>query len=114
MLLKKMGPHQEHEPAKTDMQIVEEVLKEKLAKKNSRSTFLTSLGMSSLSRKSSISSSHIRELEERLEDREQQSVEASERYKIEMEGRLKAQQEEFEEATRRQQEQLEALQKSHE
>ena len=114
MLLKKMGPHQEHEPEKTDLQIVEEVLKEKLAKKNSRSTFLASLGMSSVSRKSSVSSSRIKELEERLEDQEQQSVQAAERYKIEMEAKLKAQQKEFEEATRRQQEQLEALQKSHE
>ena len=85
MLRKKMGPHQEHELGRTYMQIVEEVLKEKLAKKNSRSTFLTSLGMSSVSRKSSISSSRIKELEERLEDQEQQSVQAAERYKIEME-----------------------------
>lgn len=113
MLLKKMGPHQEHEPAKTDLQIVEEVLKEKLAKKNSRSTFLTSLGLSAVSRKSSISSSRIKELEERLEDQEHQSVESAEKYKIEMEQKLKAQQEEFAEATRRQKEQLEALENSH-
>ena len=114
MFNKKIGLCPENEPKKTYLQIVEQVLKEKLAKKNTRSTFLTSLGMSAGSRKSSVSSTRMRELEERLEDKEQQSVQAAERYKNEMEARLKAQHELFEETRRMQQEQLEALHQSHE
>ena len=74
MFNKKMRPRPENEPEKTDLQIVEQVLKEKLAEKNTGSTFLTSLGMSAGSRKSSVSSTRMRELEERIEDKEQQSV----------------------------------------
>ena len=114
MFNKKMGPPPENEPEKTDLQIVEHVLKEKLAKKNTRSTFLTSLGMSAGSRKYSISSTRMRKLEERLEDQEQQSIHAVERYKNEMEAKLKAQRELFEETIRIQQEKLEAIQQAHE
>ena len=114
MFNKKMGPRPENEPEKTDLQIVEHVLKEKLAKKNTRSTFLTSLGMSARSRKSSISSTGMRELEERLEDQEQQSVQAAERYKNEMEAQWKAQRKLFEETIRIHQEKLEAIQQAHE
>ena len=70
--------------------------------------------MSAGSRKSSISSTRMRELEERLEDQEQQSVQAAERYKKEMEAQLKAQRELFEETIRIQLEKLEAIQQAHE
>ena len=56
----------------------------------------------------------MRELEERLEDQEQQSIQAAVRYKNEMEAKLKSQQELFEETRRIQEEQLEVIQQSHE
>ena len=73
MVLRRMGPHNvDHIPI-TDMQIVEQVLHEQ----SSSSTFLSSIGVVKTSRKSSASAARRRELEDRLANEKQQSVEAS-------------------------------------
>ena len=64
---KKMGPHLEHEPERTDLENVEQVLKDS----SSSSTFLANMGASSVPRKSSVSTARIRELEKRLHHQEQ-------------------------------------------
>ncbi|KQK18742.1 hypothetical protein BRADI_1g44410v3 [Brachypodium distachyon] len=63
MVLRKMGPHPEDWPGKTDLQIIEEVLKEQ---SSSRSTFLVSMGVLSMNKRSVVSAARIRELEEKL------------------------------------------------
>jgi len=64
MVLQKMGPHPEDWIPKTDLEIVEEVLRDQ---NNSRSiTFLSSIGVSSASKRSSVSAGRIRDLEEKL------------------------------------------------
>ena len=107
MVEMKLLPHTEGEPEKTDVQIIEAVLKEQSS--SSGSTFLTRLGVASSSRKSSISVARIRELEDRLADQEQQSIEATERYHQEMDAKLKARDEKFEELRKKQEEEIEAL-----
>jgi hypothetical protein len=57
MLLRKMGPRPKDELAKTDAQIVDEVLKEKTMSRIS--TFLAHLGVGSSSRKNAVSIAHI-------------------------------------------------------
>jgi hypothetical protein len=65
------------------------VVKEKTTARTN--TFILAfLGVGSGSRKNSISTTHIRELEERLVEEENMVVEASVRYKNEMEARMKA------------------------
>ena len=59
---KQKASRKEGDKAKTDMEIVSEVLNDK----NKSSTFLASMGVSSSSRQKSISHEHIRELEHRL------------------------------------------------
>ena len=110
MNIRKMGPRQEDEAEKSDMQIVEEVLKEH----SSSSTFLGNLGVASSSRMSTTSHTRIRELEERLAHQEQEARDATSRYEQDLSARLQAQQQEIEELRRKQQEELEALKKSHE
>jgi DNA anti-recombination protein RmuC len=110
MVQEKMGPHHEHVPARTDLEIVEQVLKDS----SSSSTFLSNIGVSSVRSTSTISATRIRELEEKLQDQEQQSEQSAERYKQDMEAKLQAQAEKYEQVTRRQQELIEAIQKSHE
>ena len=95
MVKMKLLPHTEGEPEKPDVQIVEECLKQQSS--SSGSTFLTRLGVASSSRKSSVSAARIRELEGRLADQEQQSMEETQRYHQEMDAKLKAQDEKFEE-----------------
>ena len=112
MVSRKMGPRPEDEPKQADLQIVDEVLKEKTS--SSTNTFLSRLGVGSSSRKSSVSTARIRELEHRLADQEEQSVQAAERYKQEMEARMQAQDQKFEEMTRKQEEELVAIKKAHE
>lgn len=112
MLLRKMGPRPEDEPAKTDAEIVEEVVKEKTS--SSTSTFLSRLGIASSGRKNSVSTARIRELEHRLADQEQESLEATVRYKNELEARMEAQDHKFEELRMKQEEELAAVKKAQE
>jgi hypothetical protein len=74
MLLRKMGPRPEDELAKPNAQIVDEVLKEKTTSRTN--TFLAHLGVGSSSRKNVVSTTRIRELEERLAEQENLAVEA--------------------------------------
>ena len=107
MVLRRMGPHPEDHVPKTDLQIVEEVLHEQ----SSSSTFLSSIGVTSSSKRSSASSTRIRELEEKLANEKQQSVEASERYQQEMEERMIAQEQKYEALRIKQEEELAAIKK---
>jgi GrpB-like predicted nucleotidyltransferase (UPF0157 family) len=102
MIRRKMGPHLQNEPPKTDLQILEEVLNEQ----SSTSPYVSSLGTSS-----SISSGFIRKLEEELKNQEPESVPEYEKFKQQMEGRILAQEEQIEEL-KRMQKALEAAQKS--
>ena len=112
MVNMKMGPHMEHEPVKTDLQIVEQVIKEHSSSRSS--TFLSSVGVSSNSRRTSTSNARIKELEARLAIQEQQAVDASAKYQEEMEKRMQAQDDKFQELERKQEEQLEAVNKASE
>ena len=107
MVNMKMGPHLENETVKTDLQIVEQVIMEHSSSRSS--TFLSSLGMSADSRRTSTSSARIRELEARLATQEQQAIQASAQYQQEMEIRMQAQEEKFQELERKQAERLEAI-----
>jgi hypothetical protein len=109
MLLRKMGPRPEDEPAKTDAQIVDDVLKEKTTSRIS--TFLAHLGVGSSSRKNAVSTTHIRVLEERLAEQENLAVEATVRYKNEMDARMVAQGLKFEDLRLKQEEELVAIKK---
>jgi hypothetical protein len=90
MITIKNRPRLEGEAEKTKVDIIEEILKEKRTNTSSVGTFLSYLGIKSISRKSSISTLRIRELEHRLGEHEEQSLLAAERYKQEMEKRIEA------------------------
>ena len=110
MVLQKMGPHPEDWIPKTDLEIVEEVLRDQ---NNSRSiTFLSSIGVSSASKRSSVSAGRIRDLEEKLSSQEQDSLNAAERVQREMEERMQEQERRFEEMRKKQDDELEAVKKS--
>jgi hypothetical protein len=81
MMTMKNRPRLEDDTEKTEVQIIEEVLKEKSPKNSSTGTFLSNLGIGSISRKSSVSTARIRELENKLSEQEEQSLLAAERYK---------------------------------
>ncbi|KAK1641953.1 hypothetical protein QYE76_059758 [Lolium multiflorum] len=100
MVKMKMGPHMEHEPVKSDLQIVEQVIKEHSSSRSS--TFLSSVGVSANSRRTSTSNARIKELEARLPIQEQQAVDASAKYQEEMEKRMQAQEGKFQELERKQ------------
>lgn len=107
-----MGPHPEDWIPKTDLEIVEEVLRDQ---NNSRSiTFLSSIGVSSASKRSSVSAGRIRDLEEKLSSQEQDSLNAAERVQREMEERMQEQERRFEEMRKKQDDELEAVKKSSE
>ena len=112
MVLQKMGPHPEDWIPKTDLEIVEEVLRDQ---NNSRSiTFLSSIVVSSASKRSSVSAGRIRDLEEKLSSQEQDSLNAAERVRREMEERMQEQERRFEEMRKKQDGELEAVKKSSE
>ena len=112
MVLQKMGPHPEDWIPKTDLEIVEEVLRDQ---NNSRSiTFLSSIGVSSASKRSSVSAGRIRDLEEKLSSQEQDSLNAAERVQREMEEQMQEQERRFEEMRKKQDNELEAVKKSSE
>jgi hypothetical protein len=113
MMKRRIAPTAEDENPKSDVQIVEEVLKEQCSSSTGTSTFLTRLGLASSSRKNSISATRIRELEERLADQEQQSLAATERYQQDLETRMQAQELKFEEMRKKQEEELAAVKKAH-
>ena len=112
MVAKKAAPRNEDEPDLTDLQIVQLVLSEKSTSTTCNSTFLPRLGVASSFRKSSVSATRIRELEHKLADQEQNSIQSAERYHVEMEARMQAQEQKFEELQRKQQEELEAVKKA--
>jgi hypothetical protein len=66
MITIKNGPRLEGEAEKTEVDIIKEVLKEKSTNKSSSGTFLSYLGVKLISRKSSVFTARIRELEHRL------------------------------------------------
>ena len=107
MVLRRMGPHPEDHVPKTDLQIVEEVLHEQ----SSSSTFLSSISLTSSSKRSSASSARIRELEEKLANEKQQSLDANEMYQQEMEERMIAQEEKYEALRIKQEEELASINK---
>ena len=112
MLLRKKGPRPDDEQPKTDAQIIEEVVKEKITSRTS--TFIACLGVGSGSRKNSVSTTRIRELEERLAEQENLAVEATVRYKNEMEARMEAQDLKFDKLRLKQQEELAAVKRAQE
>lgn len=114
MVAKKAAPRNEDEPDLTDLQIVQLVLSEKSPSTTCNSTFLPRLGVATSSRKSSVSATRIRELQQRLADQEQNSIQAAERYHSEMQARLQEQDEKFEEIRKKQEEELEAVKKAQE
>jgi len=114
MVALKAAPRNEGEPELTDVQIIQQVLHEKESSTTSNNTFLPRLGVASSSRKSSVSATRIRELEHKLADQEQNSIQPAERYHTEMEARMQAQDQKFEELQRKQQEELEAVKKAQE
>jgi hypothetical protein len=109
MLLRKMGPSPKDEPAKPDAHIIDEVVKEKTMSRTN--TFLAHLGVGSSSRKNSVSTARIRELEERLAEQENLLVEATMRNKSEIEARMEAQKIKFEELRLKQEEELPSVKK---
>jgi hypothetical protein len=66
MITIKNGPRLEGEAKKTEVDIIKEVLKEKSTNTSSSGTFLSYLGVKPISRKSSVFTARIRELEHRL------------------------------------------------
>lgn len=112
MVNMQMGPHLEDEPVKTDLQIVEQVIKEHSSSRSS--TFLSSVGVSANTSRTSTTSARIRELEAMLATQEQQAIQASAQHQQEMEMRMQAQEEKFQELERKQAERLEAINKSSE
>ncbi|KAK1692615.1 hypothetical protein QYE76_009312 [Lolium multiflorum] len=114
MVAKKAAPRNEDEPDLTDLQIVQLVLSEKSTSTTCNSTFLPRLGVATSSRKSSVSATRIRELQQRLADQEQNSIQAAETYHSDMQARLQEQDEKFEEIRKKQEEELEAVKKAQE
>jgi len=114
MMTMKNAPSLEDGTEKTEVQIIEQVLKERSPKTSSTGTFLSNLGIGSISKKSSVSTARIRELESRLAEQEEQSLLAAERYKKEMEERMEAQDKEFAEMKMKQQQDYENLMKAQE
>ncbi|KAK1654032.1 hypothetical protein QYE76_071837 [Lolium multiflorum] len=114
MVAKKAAPRNEDEPDLTDLQIVQLVLSEKSPSTTCNSTFLPRLGVATSSRKSSVSATRIRELQQRLADQEQNSIQAAETYHSDMQARLQEQDEKFEEIRKKQEEELEAVKKAQE
>ena len=114
MMTMKNRPRLEDDTEKIEVQIIEEVLKEKSPKNSSTGTFLLNLGIGSISRKSSVSTARIRELENKLSEQEEQSLLAAERYKKEMEERMEAQDKKFAEMKKKQEEDYAALMKAQE
>lgn len=100
MLLKKMGPHPEDYAHKTDVQIVEQVLMEQASSSSTKTTFFSKLGYPSSSQKYIISKDRIRELEERLANQQQQSLQEAEKCQIDLEARIQAQEQKYEEMRR--------------
>jgi pyruvate dehydrogenase complex dehydrogenase (E1) component len=86
MVLQKMGPHPEDWIPKSDLEILEEVLRDQ--NKSRAITFLSSIGVSSASKRSTISAGRIRELEDKISTQEQDSLNAAERVQREMEERM--------------------------
>jgi hypothetical protein len=109
MITIKNRPRLEGEAKKTEVDIIEEVLKEKSTNTSSSGTFLSYLGIKPISRKSSVSTARIRELEQ-----EEQSLLAAERYKQDMEERVEAHDKIFEEIIKNQEEDHAALMKERE
>ena len=107
MVLRKMEPHPEDHIPKTNVEIVEEVLKEQ----TKTITFLNKLCVSKSSRRSSTSSAHIKELEERLALQEQQSEEASKKYEREVQQRMQAHEQKIEELKSQQDAEIAAIRK---
>ena len=114
MMTMKNAPSLEDGTEKTEVQIIEQVLKERSPKTSSTGTFLSNLGIGSISKKSSVSTARIRELENKLAEHEEQSLLAAERYKKEMEERMEAQDKEFAEMKMKQQQDYENLMKAQE
>jgi hypothetical protein len=88
MVLRRMGPCPEHEPEKSDVQIIEEVLHEKNASK--ASTFPGRMGVTDCRIKNAVSTARERDLEQRLADQEEHAVHAAQRYKDMTENRMHA------------------------
>ena len=63
MITMKSAVSKEDCTEKTEVQIIEEVLKERSSKTSSTGTFLSNLGIGSISKKSSVSTTRIIELE---------------------------------------------------
>lgn len=114
MITMKSAVSKEDCTEKTEVQIIEQVLKERSPKTSSTGTFLSNLGIGSISKKSSVSTARIRELENKLAEQEEQSLLAAERYKKEMEERMEAQDKEFAEMKMKQQQDYENLMKAQE
>jgi hypothetical protein len=114
MITIKNRPRLEGEAEKTEVDIIEEVLKEKSTNTSSSGTFLSYLGIKPISRKSSVSTACIRELEHRLAEQEEQSLLAAERYKQDMEKRVEAHDKKFEEIIKKQEEDHAALMQAQE
>jgi hypothetical protein len=112
MVLRKMGPHPEDWIPKTDLEIVEEVLRDQ--NKSISITFLSSIRVSSASKRSTVSAGRIRELEDKISTQEQDSLNAAERVQHEMEERMQEQERKFEEMRKKQDDELEAVKKSSE
>jgi hypothetical protein len=112
MVLRKMGPHPEDWIPKTDLEIVEEVLRDQ--NKSRAITFLSSIGVSYASKRSTVSAGRIRELEDKISTQEQDSLNAAERVQREMEERMQEQERKFEEMRKKQDDELEAVKKSSE
>jgi hypothetical protein len=112
MVLWKMGPHPEDWIPKTDLEIVEEVLRDQ--NKSRSITFLSSIGVSAASKRSTVSAGRIRELEDKISTQEQDSLNAVERVQCEMEEWMQEQERKFEEMRKKQDDELEAVKKSSE
>jgi hypothetical protein len=112
MVLRKMGPHLEDWIPKTDLEIVEEVLRDPNISR--AITFLSSIGVSSASKRSTISAGRTLELEDKISTQEQDSLNADGRVQREMEERMQEQERKFEEMRNKQDDELEAVKKSSE
>jgi hypothetical protein len=114
MITIKNRPCLEGEAEKTEVDIIEEVLKEKSTNTSSSGTFLSYLGIKPISRKSSVSIARIRELEHMLAEQEEQSLLAAERYKQDMDERVEAHDKIFEEIINKKEEDHAALMQARE
>lgn len=107
-----MGPHPRDWVPKTDLEIAEEVLRAQ--NKSRATTYLSSIGASSASKRSTVSAGRIRELEDKISTQEQDSLNAAQRVQREMEERMQEQERKFEELKRKQDDELEAVKKASE